>query len=48
MIIFPETFIKGKIPEKYYEFNPTKSPILQFDGSETTKYFDRINFIEKS
>ena len=48
MIIFPETFIKGKIPEKYYEFKPTKSPILQFDGSETTKYFDRINFIEKS
>ena len=46
MIIFPETFVKGKIPEKYYQFNPEKSPILQFDGSETNKYFDRISFIE--
>lgn len=43
MIIFPETFVKGKIPEKYYKFNPTKSPILKFDGSETNNYIDRIN-----
>lgn len=46
MIIFPETFVKGKIPNQYYQFNPEKSPILQFDGSETNKYFDRISFIK--
>jgi hypothetical protein len=47
MIIFPESFIKGKIPKKYYNFDPRKSQILQFDGSETNKYFDRINFVDK-
>ena len=43
-IIFPETFVNGKIPEKYYKFKPSESPILQFDGSETTMFFNRINF----
>jgi hypothetical protein len=42
-IIFPETFIKGKIPDKYYKFNPENSPILKFDGSETDKYIKRVN-----
>lgn len=41
-VIFPETFVGGKIPEKYYKFRPDKSPILQFDGIETKKYNDRI------
>ena len=42
-IIFPETFINGKIPDKYYKFQPDKSSILQFDGAETKKYNNRIN-----
>ena len=42
-IIFPETFINGKIPDKYYKFKPDKSSILQFDGAETKKYNNRIN-----
>ena len=41
-VIFPETFVGGKIPEKYYKFRPDKSPILQFDGAETKKYNNRI------
>lgn len=45
MIIFPETFINGKIPDKYYQFIPEDSQILQFDGLETKEYFDRIGFI---
>ena len=43
-IIFPETFVNGKIPDKYYKFIPNDSPILQFDGSETDTYFNRIEF----
>jgi hypothetical protein len=41
-IIFPHTFTNGKIPKKYYSFNPKKSPILQFDGGETNTYVDRV------
>jgi len=41
-LIFPGTFEHGKIPEKYYKFNPKNSPILQFDGSETQSYYNRI------
>lgn len=46
-IIFPDTFVNGKIPEKYYKFNPIKSHILQFDGSETKIYKDRIYISDK-
>ena len=45
MIIFPETFVNGKIPDKYYKFVPENSQILQFDGLETDQYFDRVGFI---
>lgn len=41
-IIFPETFVDGKIPKKYFKFNPRKSELFKFDGSETNKYVDRI------
>lgn len=41
-IVFPHTFVDGKIPKKYYSFNPKTSPILQFDGAEVDKYFDRL------
>jgi hypothetical protein len=41
-IIFNDTFDHGKIPEKYYKFDFKKSPILQFDGSESNKYQKRI------
>lgn len=41
-IVFPETFVDNKIPKKYFTFTPNKSPILQFDGSETNTYYDRI------
>ena len=41
-IIFPDTFDHGKIPEKYYKFDPKKSPILQFDGTKSQKYYNRI------
>lgn len=41
-LIFPETFDHGKIPQKCYQFDPKKSPILQFDGSETKHYNDRV------
>jgi hypothetical protein len=41
-IVFPETFVNDKIPKKYYTFIPNKSPILQFDGSETKTYCERI------
>jgi hypothetical protein len=46
-LIFPDTFINGKIPEKYYKFNPEKSHILQFDGSETKHFKDRIYINDK-
>jgi hypothetical protein len=41
-IIFPDTFVNEKIPDKYYKFNPLKSHILQFDGEETEEYKNRI------
>jgi hypothetical protein len=41
-LIFPETFVKGQIPKKYYDFDPTKSRILQFDGEETDEYKKRV------
>jgi hypothetical protein len=41
-IIFPEHLKKNKIPSKFYKFIPSNSPILQFDGEETTVYKDRI------
>jgi hypothetical protein len=41
-IIFPETFKNDKIPKKYYDFNAESSLILQFDGSETNEYVNRI------
>ena len=33
-LIFPETFVDGKIPASYYTFRPEKSSLLQFDGME--------------
>ena len=45
MIIFPETFVKGKIPDKYYKFIPENSHILKFDGLETNQYYDRLELI---
>ena len=42
-LIFPNTFVKGKIPKKYFQFIPENSPILQFDGKETKHYIDRID-----
>lgn len=40
--IYPDTFINGKIPNKFFKFQHKKSVIFNFDGSETTKYTDRI------
>lgn len=45
-LIFPDTFDHGKIPKKYYKFDPKKSPILQFDGTETKDYKNRIYITE--
>jgi hypothetical protein len=42
MLIFPETFVDGKIPQKYFKFNPRKSILLQFDGGEVNEYQDRF------
>ena len=41
-IVFPDSFVDGKIPSKYYNFDPSKSIIFQFDGNETDTYLDRI------
>jgi len=41
-IIFPDTFVGGLIPKKYYNFKPYKSPILNFDGCESSVYKKRI------
>jgi hypothetical protein len=41
-IIFPEMFVENKIPDIYYKFDPTKSPILQFDGEITDIYINRV------
>ena len=41
-LIFTDTFVDGLIPKKYYKFNPENSPILQFDGTSTDTYHDRI------
>ena len=41
-IIYPDTFVDGKVPDKYYKFDPLKSHILQFDGNETSVYKNRI------
>jgi hypothetical protein len=41
-MIFPDTFVKGQIPKKYYDFDPSKSHILQFDGEETDEYKKRV------
>lgn len=41
-IIYPETFVGNKIPDVYYKFEPKNSPILQFDGSKTDKFVNRI------
>jgi hypothetical protein len=40
--VFPEAFVNGKIPDKYYKFNPSKSAILKIDGAETKEYIARI------
>jgi hypothetical protein len=40
--VFPETFVNNKIPNIYYNFEPKKSPILQFDGEITDAFIDRI------
>jgi len=45
-MIFPETFINGKIPQKHYKFKPENSLILKFDGLETKKLFDRFSIIK--
>lgn len=42
MIVFPETFVGGKVPKKYYMFNAYKSHLFQFNGEETKTYSDRI------
>jgi hypothetical protein len=42
MLVFPETFKKDKVPEKYYRFNPRDSHILQFDGEITNIFSKRI------
>lgn len=44
-IIFHDMFINHSIPDKYYKFNPLKSQILKFDGTETDTYYDRIRII---
>lgn len=41
-IIFPETFVSGVIPDKYYKFKASRSFLFMFDGSETDKYIDRV------
>lgn len=39
--IFPDTFVNGKIPKKYYKFKPNNI-IFKIDGSETNNYVNRI------
>ena len=41
-IVFPETFVNGKIPKSYYDFKAKKSFIFHFGGDEVNKYIDRI------
>jgi hypothetical protein len=39
--IYPDTFVGKKIPPKYYKFNPSKSPIYNFDVKKTTTFYSR-------
>ena len=41
-IIFPETFVDGKIPQKYFKFNARKSILFQFDGGEVQTHQERV------
>jgi hypothetical protein len=41
-IVFPETFINGKIPKKYYNFNASKSYLFKFDGNIAKSYIKRF------
>lgn len=40
--IYNDTFINKKIPTKFYKFNPEKSFIFNFDGTQTDKYYSRV------
>jgi hypothetical protein len=41
-LVFPDSFIDGRIPKKLYEFNANSSHLFSFDGSETDGYINRI------
>jgi hypothetical protein len=41
-IIFPETFVDGYIPKKYYKFVANNSFLFQFSGNEVNEYINRI------